>query len=224
MTTGAVCASCNNGWMSDLEGRAKPMLETMLEGRGRALHQEGQRTLAAWALKTAIMVDTSTAPSDLSYPSTTNWRGSTTASSTSSCDSPATAPADCSLPPASARAGHPALAYRRRGRRQRRGGPALAIAQAREPGSAVRTSAFIVRSLRVVRALRRRVAGSRPSARRALSPRYGGPDLAQLPEVQARVAHSLGATPRARGGRRRHQRFARTGCRDAARRAPCRPR
>jgi len=54
-TVSAVCAECNNGWMSRLEGRAKPMLLPMLERRGRELHREGQRTLAAWGLKTAMM-------------------------------------------------------------------------------------------------------------------------------------------------------------------------
>jgi hypothetical protein len=55
MTVTAVCQRCNNGWMSDLEQDAKPMLEAMLDGRGRLLHAGGQRTLAAWALKTAMM-------------------------------------------------------------------------------------------------------------------------------------------------------------------------
>jgi hypothetical protein len=57
MTVGAVCEQCNNTWMSGLESRAKPYLEGMLHGRGRLLHQGGQRTLAAWALKTAMMVE-----------------------------------------------------------------------------------------------------------------------------------------------------------------------
>jgi hypothetical protein len=57
MTANAVCAACNNGWMSRLEQAAQPILESMLGGRGRVLHQSGQRTLAAWALKTAMMID-----------------------------------------------------------------------------------------------------------------------------------------------------------------------
>jgi hypothetical protein len=62
MTAKVVCASCNNGWMSDLEGAAKPMLEPMLGDHGRLLHQGGQETLAAWALKTAMMVDQTNTP------------------------------------------------------------------------------------------------------------------------------------------------------------------
>ena len=57
LTVGVVCEGCNNGWMSDLESRAKPYLEPMLRGHGRALHETGIRTLATWALKTAMMVE-----------------------------------------------------------------------------------------------------------------------------------------------------------------------
>lgn len=57
LTTRAVCAGCNNGWMAQLEEKAQSLLGGMLEGRGRELHRDGQRTLAAWALKTAMMFD-----------------------------------------------------------------------------------------------------------------------------------------------------------------------
>jgi hypothetical protein len=57
VTVGVICKGCNNGWMSDLESRAKPCLETMLQGHGRALHETGLRTLATWALKTSMMVE-----------------------------------------------------------------------------------------------------------------------------------------------------------------------
>ena len=57
VTVGIVCERCNNGWMSDLESRAKPYLGSMLRGHGRALHQAGLRTLATWALKTSMMVE-----------------------------------------------------------------------------------------------------------------------------------------------------------------------
>ena len=49
VTVGIVCERCNNGWMSDLEARAKPYLESMLRGHGRALHQAGLRTTAPHA-------------------------------------------------------------------------------------------------------------------------------------------------------------------------------
>ncbi len=54
---GAVCSTCNNGWMGDLEQRAKPMFDAMLHGHGRALHRAGQRTLAAWASKMASVLE-----------------------------------------------------------------------------------------------------------------------------------------------------------------------
>jgi hypothetical protein len=57
MTVRAVCRSCNTGWMGDLEHKAGQLLGGMLDGRGRALHQEGQRTLSLWALKTALMFE-----------------------------------------------------------------------------------------------------------------------------------------------------------------------
>jgi len=52
-----VCASCNNGWMSTLEGRAQGMLTPLLQERGRELHRDGQGVLAAWAMKTATMLE-----------------------------------------------------------------------------------------------------------------------------------------------------------------------
>jgi hypothetical protein len=52
-----VCADCNSGWMSDLEIRAQPLLTPIFQGRGREIHQEGQRRLAAWAFKTAVMLE-----------------------------------------------------------------------------------------------------------------------------------------------------------------------
>ena len=55
-TTNAVCRTCNNGWMSALEDRAKPHLEAMLRLETRELDPEGQGTLAAWALQTALIL------------------------------------------------------------------------------------------------------------------------------------------------------------------------
>lgn len=57
MTVRAVCGDCNNGWMAALEERAQLLFNPMLDGRGRELHREGQRTLAAWALKTTMMLE-----------------------------------------------------------------------------------------------------------------------------------------------------------------------
>lgn len=62
MTVRCVCAKCNNGWMSELESRARELFHPMLHGRGRVLHRGGQATLGAWALKTAMMFEHAQAP------------------------------------------------------------------------------------------------------------------------------------------------------------------
>lgn len=41
--------------MSEVESATKTLLWPMLHGRGKALHATGQRTLATWALKTALV-------------------------------------------------------------------------------------------------------------------------------------------------------------------------
>jgi hypothetical protein len=55
LTVGAVCGTCNNGWMSKLEGRLKPLFEAAFDGKVTRLGASMQRDLAAWALKTAMM-------------------------------------------------------------------------------------------------------------------------------------------------------------------------
>ncbi len=54
-TVKRVCKPCNNGWMSDLEGAAKPLLTPMLTGRSIVLSPSDQATIALWAVKTALM-------------------------------------------------------------------------------------------------------------------------------------------------------------------------
>ena len=51
------CHTCNHGWMSDLETAAKPLLLPLLRGAVRELGREEQRTLSAWAMKTATMLE-----------------------------------------------------------------------------------------------------------------------------------------------------------------------
>ena len=55
LTVGAVCGTCNNGWMSGLEGRLKRFFEAAFDGKVTRLDASLQRDLAAWALKTAMM-------------------------------------------------------------------------------------------------------------------------------------------------------------------------
>jgi len=54
---GAVCAECNNGWMSRLESEAKQYANEMLCGRGRALHARGQEVLAMWATVKVLVAE-----------------------------------------------------------------------------------------------------------------------------------------------------------------------
>jgi hypothetical protein len=53
----SVCQNCNGGWMSRLEARAKPLLEPMLDGKPATLAPDGQALLAAWTVKTLMMLD-----------------------------------------------------------------------------------------------------------------------------------------------------------------------
>jgi hypothetical protein len=53
-TVRAFCKSCNNGWMSDLESKAKPILEPMLTGTPKALGTSDQTLLATWVIKTGM--------------------------------------------------------------------------------------------------------------------------------------------------------------------------
>lgn len=53
-----VCGPCNNGWMSRLEGRAKPLLIELMNMRASLLQlsDEERTVLSAWAVKTAFMI------------------------------------------------------------------------------------------------------------------------------------------------------------------------
>ena len=52
----AVCASCNNGWMNDMEQAVQPFLGSMLRSAALTrLHPSRQSALASWAVKTAFM-------------------------------------------------------------------------------------------------------------------------------------------------------------------------
>lgn len=51
-----VCATCNNGWMGQLEGQAKPLLLPWIRGQRTRLLRPDQQTMAVWAVKTAMML------------------------------------------------------------------------------------------------------------------------------------------------------------------------
>lgn len=48
------CASCNNGWMSQLEGAAQRVLTPLVLGELGAIASEDQAVIAMWAQKTAL--------------------------------------------------------------------------------------------------------------------------------------------------------------------------
>jgi len=51
----AVCRTCNNGWMSDLETAVRPLIELMIKGYNASLTTDQQITVATWAaMKTAV--------------------------------------------------------------------------------------------------------------------------------------------------------------------------
>ena len=50
-----VCGTCNSGWMARLEGQVKLPLLTMKDGDGLIIGPHGQRVLAQWLLKNALV-------------------------------------------------------------------------------------------------------------------------------------------------------------------------
>lgn len=50
----SVCRHCNTGWLSELEGETTWLIKPMLSGLAVALHEAQQRTMAFWAVKTAV--------------------------------------------------------------------------------------------------------------------------------------------------------------------------
>lgn len=56
---GRVCKRCNNGWMSQLEERAKPLLTLLIDGEREVVHltEPERHIVATWAFKTAIVLN-----------------------------------------------------------------------------------------------------------------------------------------------------------------------
>jgi hypothetical protein len=52
-----VCARCNNGWMSDLENRMKPVFDLLLGNVPVTIDQSAQTTVSAWAVKNAMVFE-----------------------------------------------------------------------------------------------------------------------------------------------------------------------
>ena len=69
--TKCVCATCNNGWMSNLEGTIKPILTPLFYGRFTQLCEKEQLFVSIWATKTAFMLQYAQSPQHPVHP---EWR------------------------------------------------------------------------------------------------------------------------------------------------------
>lgn len=63
-----VCEPCNNGWMSKLEGEAKPILTKLMRLSTTIIDQNEQAILSFWAQKTLLMLNQAV-PGDLKITS-----------------------------------------------------------------------------------------------------------------------------------------------------------
>jgi hypothetical protein len=52
-----VCGECNNGWMSRLQNRAKPILLPLILGEKAQLRRTAQTLIASWATMTAMVAE-----------------------------------------------------------------------------------------------------------------------------------------------------------------------
>ena len=64
----AVCATCNNGWMSALESKAKPCLLALIQQSNTTLSTETIKTLALWVTVKSIVAEHATESTALTTP------------------------------------------------------------------------------------------------------------------------------------------------------------
>lgn len=67
VTVRSICATCNNGWMSDIEVQAKPILRRLIAGAERVEAQEAE-VVRLWAAKTAAVTQMAAARRDDTPP------------------------------------------------------------------------------------------------------------------------------------------------------------
>src|SRR5215467_1236132 len=53
----AVCKQCNNGWMSALESRNRPLIGCLMQDFSTPLDASQRESLALWTIKTAMVLD-----------------------------------------------------------------------------------------------------------------------------------------------------------------------
>jgi hypothetical protein len=54
----SVCAKCNNTWMSEIQNKAKPIIEGMLDRTNVTLSLEDARALTTWAVMSVMCLET----------------------------------------------------------------------------------------------------------------------------------------------------------------------
>lgn len=52
-----MCEKCNGGWMSKLEGQAKPIIKAILDNHVKTVDVSSQAIIAVWAVKTAMTLE-----------------------------------------------------------------------------------------------------------------------------------------------------------------------
>jgi hypothetical protein len=55
LVTNSVCEECNNGWLHDLETKARPVLTRLVMGETADLSTDEQKTVATWSYRTALL-------------------------------------------------------------------------------------------------------------------------------------------------------------------------
>lgn len=68
-----ICASCNAGWMADLEGSVRPLISPMVQGQRVVLPPDAQNQIARWTIKTAVMARYVQSPPELATPEMLQW-------------------------------------------------------------------------------------------------------------------------------------------------------
>ena len=67
ITTGSVCQTCNNGWMSELEAKVGPILIPMIDGSAKTLAPEQQFYIVAWLTKCTMLFDSMSSGGKMFY-------------------------------------------------------------------------------------------------------------------------------------------------------------
>ncbi len=69
VTVNCVRSTCNNGWMSDLEGQVRPIVGSLLHDVAFSLESSQQFALSLWSVKTAMVFEGTNRSRDWFYSS-----------------------------------------------------------------------------------------------------------------------------------------------------------